>query len=383
MSNKKKIAKRAAQAAAFTVGGGIALAFGMSGSAHADEIVVQSSEVTNAGVAAANSGGNVGVGNASTNVAANGQAAAGGLASNQASASNTSNGTANITTGQATATGSIADTDVDQAAATGDSGGLTVAVQDSDVVNAGAAASNSGGNVGIGNASTNVAANGQLAAGLLASNQASASNTSNGTANIATGAATATGNLSSTDIDQSVDLGDSNGVLDLLVQDTDVLNLGVAAANSGGNIGIGNASTNIAATGQGAFGLFAASNGSSTSNTSNGTANIATGAATATGNKSKTTVDQTIDGDPGNGGLGLVIQNAPVLNAGIGVANSGLDIGVGNASVNVDLLAQISFGLLSSNSASSNSWSDGFTTILTGTATGVGNDSITAVTQES
>jgi hypothetical protein len=99
----------------------------------------------------------------------------------------------------------------------------------------------------------------------------------------------------------------------VLVQNTQVLNLGVAAANSGGNIGIGNASTNIAATGQGAFGLFAASNGS----------------------------------------------------------------------VNVDLLAQISFGLLSSNSASANNLSDGFTTILTGIATGTGNDSVTAVTQES
>jgi hypothetical protein len=371
--------KRAVQAAAFTVGGGVALAFAMAGSAHADEITVQDSNVTNAGAGFANSGGNVAIGNASTNVAACAQGALGVVANNSCQSGNTSNGTANITTGAATATGSEATTTTDQSHDAGDDPGLLVGIQSSDVTNVGVAASNTGGNVGIGNASTNVAVNAQGAAGGLASNTGSASNTSNGTANIVTGAATATGNASKTTTDQDITGGDKAG-LAIIVQDTDVLNLGAAVANSGGNVGIGNISTNVAANLQGALGLVANNNGSAT-NASNGSANIKTGAANAIGNSSTTDVGQGIDIDPTT--LSLVIQSAPIVNAGFGLANSGLNAGLGNGSFNGDILAQVSFGLLSTNNGISGNLSDGFATILTGAANGVGNLSSTHVDQDS
>jgi hypothetical protein len=64
MSEKTPLARRAAQLAAFTVGGGIALTFALAGSASADEVTVQDADVTNAGVGVANSAGDAtGVGN--------------------------------------------------------------------------------------------------------------------------------------------------------------------------------------------------------------------------------------------------------------------------------------------------------------------------------
>lgn len=379
MSEKTPLAKRAAQFAVLTVGGGVALTFAMAGSASADDVTVQDAEVTNAGAAAANSGGNVAVGNASDNTAANGQGAVGLIASNNGSAENTSNGTASITTGEATATGSQAATSVDQEATGGDGPGLDVAVQDGDVVNAGVAASNSGGNIGVGNASTNVAVNAQGAAGGVASNIGGASNTSDGTASITTGAAKATGNASLTDVDQTADTGDGAG-LSLIVQNTDVLNLGAAAANSGGNLGIGNASGNLAINLQGAAGLIASNNGGA-SNKSDGTATIKTGAATATGNASATDIDQAADAGDG-AGLAVIVQNAGVLNLGLAAANSGGNVALGNVSGNLAVNAQGALGLIASNVGGASNDSDGDASITTGNATATGNQSATKVGQD-
>ena len=296
MSEKTNLVKRAAQAAAFTVGGGVAMTFAMAGSASADTITHQESNVTNAGAAAANSGGNVAIGNASTNVAGCAQGAMGGIASNTCNGGNASNGTASITTGEATAAGSVASTDVDQESAGSEDGGLAIASQDTDVTNAGVAAANSGGNVAVGNASTNIAVNAQGAGGGLASNSGSASNTSNGTAGITTGAAEAAGNVSKTTVDQAAASGEGNG-LAIAVQHTDVLNLGFAAANTGGNLALGNASFNLAANLQGAVGLIATNTGSAT-NASNGSGSVKTGGAKAAGNSSTTDVGQGIDIDP-------------------------------------------------------------------------------------
>lgn len=378
MSEKNNIVKRAAQAAALTVGGGVALTFAMAGTAGAQEITVQDSNVTNAGAAAANSGGNVAVGNASDNTASCAQGAVGFFASNSCQTGNTSNGTANVTTGAATATGSTAETQVAQEKTGSSDPGLVVTVQDADVVNAGAAAANSGGNVAIGNISHNDATNTQGAAGVIASNTGSASNTSNGTADITTGAATAAGNTSKTTIDQAAASGDGAG-LAIIVQDTDVLNLGLAVANSGGNLALGNASDNLAENLQGALGLVAVNNGSAT-NASNGSASIKTGAANAVGNASSTDIGQGVDIDPD--GLALVFQSANPVNAGIGLANSGFNPVVGNLSNNVETLVQVSFGLLASNTGVSGSLSDGFAAVLTGAATGVGNLATTHVDQD-
>jgi hypothetical protein len=247
------------------------------------------------------------------------------------------------------------------------------------VLNLGAAAANSGGNIGIGNASRNRAFNDQDADGLLfASNNGSASNKSDGKATITTGAATATGNQSVTNVNQAANPAGGPG-LSLVIQDADVLNLGVAAANSGGNVGIGNLSRNRAVNDQDASGLLA-SNVGGASNESHGTSSIATGAATATGNQSVTSVKQGADPDPG--GLNVVIQHAPVINAGIGLANSGFNVAIANLSHNTEVLAQVSFGLLASNVGTASNLSDGFTVILTGAASGVGNLAATTVEQD-
>jgi hypothetical protein len=376
MSNKPNFAKRAAKYAAFTVGGGIAL-IAMADTASADEVTVQDAEVTNAGVGVANSGGNVAVGNASNNTAATGQAAVGGLASNNAETSNESNGSVEIETGDAKATGNESETHIAQKADSDGGPGVVVAVQDSDVTNAGVGVANSGLNVGVGNVSNNTAVTGQLAVGLLASNNAETSNKSDGHVGIKTGDAEATGNKSKTGILQEMH-ADPNAGVAVVWQESDVDNVGIGVANSGLNVGVGNASTNTGVTLQGAIGLLA-SNNASTKNESNGGVEIETGDAKATGNQSETDIEQTADVDPA--ALAVVVQNAPVLNAGIGVANSGLNGGVANGSVNAAVVVQVSFGLLASNSSSVDNWSDGFLMIVSGDATGVGNDSKTTVKQ--
>ncbi len=95
---------------------------------------------------------------------------------------------------------------------------------------------------------------------------------------------------------QAASAADGAG-LGIFAQDSDVLNLGVAVANSGGNLALGNVSGNLAANGQGAFGLIASNNGSAT-NASNGSAVVRTGAANAQGNTSTTNIDQGINADP-------------------------------------------------------------------------------------
>ncbi len=209
-------------------------------------------------------------------------------------------------------------------------------------------------------------------------NSGSASNTSNGTAGITTGAAEAAGNVSKTTVDQAAASGKGNG-LAIVVQHTDVLNLGLAAANTGGNLALGNASFNLAANLQGAAGLIATNNGSAT-NASNGSASIKTGGAKASGNSSTTDVGQGIDIDPD--GFGLVFQAIHPTNAGLGVANSGLNGAIGNPSFNADILAQVSFGPLATNSGLAGSLSDGFATVLTGAGNGVGSQSTTTIKQD-
>jgi len=369
--------KRFAQLAALTIGGGVAMTFAMSSTASADEVVVQDADVTNTGVGVANSGGNTAVGNDSQNTAAAGQVAAGGLASNQADVSNESNGSASIETGDATGIGNHSETEVAQKH-TGNGGpGLSVVVQDTDVTNAGIGIANSGGNDATGNDSQNAAICGQLAVGFLASNSCDASNSSDGTAAIETGDATGIGNHSKTKVGQDADTGPGAG-LAIVLQDSDVLNLGFGLANTGNNDATGNDSNNLGITLQGAFGAFA-SNNASLKNSSNGKAYTKTGNATGIGNWSDTEVSQDADVDPA--ALAVVVQNAPVVNAGIGIANSGNNTDVGNSSANVEVVIQVSFGFLASNVADVDSWSDGFAFTATGDATGIGNQSATKVEQ--
>src|SRR5438067_2132099 len=122
------IAKRAAQATLITVGGGLALAFALAGSASADTITSQSAGVPNT-----------------------------------CDASNRSNGHASIATGNATGVGNMSRTDISQDAGGGAGAGLNVIAQGAGVANFGVGLANSGGNLALGNISNNLAGCGQLA----------------------------------------------------------------------------------------------------------------------------------------------------------------------------------------------------------------------------
>ncbi|HJR24542.1 MAG TPA: hypothetical protein VJ804_03660, partial [Acidimicrobiales bacterium] len=388
---------------------------------------LQVAGVLNTGIAAANSGGNLAVGNASFNAAGAVQGAGvgvgivpvvtalGATASNSASVSNESDGSAWIDTGDASATGNRSATHVSQGL---DSDELVIAPQIAGVVNAGAAAANSGGNVAVGNIAPSVAAAGQLAltgaggvpvvaAGqAVASNSLDVGNASDGSASIKTGDADAWGNVSTTDLSQHVDASiDGAGVV-VAPQVAFVANTGIGLANSGGNVAVGNVAPSIAVGAQVAavaageapvlLALSAvASNQASVTNASDGSATIHTGDATATGNWSSTALSQEVDADID--GLGLVVtpQVAGVLNAGIGVSNSGLNAAVGNASLNaagagqaalISSLADPNLVIVAgpataSNSADVSNASDGSAKVKTGDATATGNKSDTHLGQ--
>ncbi|MDP9019956.1 MAG: hypothetical protein M3N25_03995, partial [Actinomycetota bacterium] len=386
-------------------------------------LVDQEADVVNRGQARANSGGNIAVGNASRNRARNDQVAEAGdsdgnvVVANFASAKNISDGTAVIATGDATAIGNKSTTNVAQVADTDiDGAGFVLVDQEADVVNRGRARANSGGNIAVGNASRNQARNDQQAnavldpvdadieGNLVASNDGQVINTSDGTAGIATGDATAIGNHSTTNVAQVADADIDGAGFVLVDQEADVVNRGTARASTGGNTAVGNASVNVAINDQDAFlrvgprrGLAAddvvVSNVATTANTSDGTAVIATGDATAIGNKSTTNVAQVADAAIDGAGFALVNQDADVVNRGRARANSGGNTAVGNASVNVAINDQDAFvrvgprrGLVAekvvvSNIATTANTSDGSATIVTDCACAIGNHSTTNVAQ--
>jgi hypothetical protein len=280
------------------------------GQAGALEVVDQNANNVNVGVAVANTGGNLAVGNASDNDAGAAQAAVavgggGGdtVAVNTADASNSSNGTASVVTGPATANGNTANNNTTQVA-DGDAGGITIADQNANNVNVGIGVANTGLNAAVGNASDNDAGALQLAVAIggggddtVAANTANASNSSNGTASIITGPATAHGNIANNNTNQVL-----NGSGGLLVADQTVnnINFGAGIANSGLNLAAGNVSDNNAGALQlaialpGGGGDVVAVNDTSASNSSNGLANVVTGPATATGNTASNTNNQVL-----------------------------------------------------------------------------------------
>jgi hypothetical protein len=257
----------------------------------------------------------------------------------------------------------------------------TISSQSAPVVNSGVGVANSGGNVAVGNNSTNVAGCAQGAMGGIANNSCDAGGSSNGTATITTGDATATGNASTTNVDQQVAGDNGPGNLTVAGQAAPVANVGVGVANTGGNAAVGNNSTNIDGCAQGAAG-FVASNTCNAGGDSNGTASIHTGNATAVGNASSTTIDQGVGGGGSGPGLTVVGQFAPVLNAGLGVANTGLNGAVGNNSTNIDGCLQGASGFLASNTCTAGGDSNGTASIVTGNATGIGNSSTTTIGQQ-
>jgi hypothetical protein len=389
----------------------------------------QANLVTNLGAGFANSGDNEGIGNQSGNGAEVGQEATlsadpgldVGVVGQFGKASNTSDGTASITTGDATAVGNDSETVLTQ---TIDPSGIVVNTQAAAVVNAGVGIANSGGDTAVGNVSGNGAGGTQtteiatdnggattlIAGTVVGSNNGEASNTSDGSATISTGDATATGNQSSTRLDQEANGAiDGNGAI-FNTQLGLVTNTGIGLANSGGNTAIGNESENgsdfeqdvdIASDNAGTVdviaGIITASNDGTASNASDGSANIVTGNATATGNRSQTALTQDANGDIDGLGLNFNTQVGVVANAGLGVANSGGNRAVGNTSENEAALDQdveiasdndddvtltdIGF-VTGANSGTAENASDGTADIRTGNAQGTGNASSTTFTQD-
>jgi LPXTG-motif cell wall-anchored protein len=380
----------------------------------------QTATVVSVGVAAANSGLNLAVGNASLNVAAGAQNAAileqgnGSInaddlvVSNDTTVSTNSNGSAKIVTGPSNAVGNASTTNVSQAA-NHNGTGFTLADQNATVVNVGLAAANSGLNAAVGNASVNVAATAQNAriretgAGsiraddLVTSNNATTSTTSNGSATVITGASTAVGSASTTTVNQASNTNVVGNGFALNDQNAVVVNIGAGVANSGLNAAVGNGSINVAATNQiarireadgGSIRAddLAVVNNASNTNNSNGSASVTTGASDATGNRSTTTVNQAANTNVSGNGFALNDQNVGVVNAGFGLANSGLNLAVGNGSVNASASAQRAVirengagslrvdDAVASNSSQGGNTSDGTADITTGSATAIGND---------
>jgi hypothetical protein len=377
--------------------------------------------VANAGVGVANSGLNAAVGNASgqlplindggpESLAGLGQSAqigssnnqnapvdpvvviaAGPLAaSNSATVSNASDGTAKVGTGSATATGNASSTDLTQA----QSGnvaqmGLVIGTQAAGVANVGAGVANSGLNLAVGNASSNrstgtenalIASENEtvdsiptiVALGpVIAANSGTSANASDGEACVCTGDATASGNVSQTTLDQDLDLATTTGTV-VITEAGGVLNAGLGLANSGANLAVGNISTNTADLDQDSIindallglpivGPQIANNGGNVGNTSAGTGKVGTGKATATGNQSTTGFAQAAAVDSQ---LAVSTLTGGTTNAGLGLANAGLNLGVGNASVNDVSLAQSADGAgVVSNSGEATNDSDGTATI--------------------
>jgi hypothetical protein len=366
-------------------------------------INTQAAVVANAGLGVATTGGNSATGSLSPglnggNVASLTQRAAVGsdnagattvaapviTAANSASVGNATDGTADISTGSADATGNASSTDITQDPASEVSGlGLVVNTQVAGVANLGLGVANTGGNTAIGNESDNAGndatpaafatqnaliGTGNLGGGttdvtafgpMTAANQAEVGNESDGTARIRTGAAQAQGNVSTTSINQAEDGTVSGLGVVINTQAAGVANIGVGVANTGLNLAIGNESDNggggaiganvgpgadltqnalIGATNTGgttditSFGPMTANNAGRAENSSDGTAQVGTGNALATGNTSATTISQHQSSEVRDMGVDVSTQVGGVANVGAAVANSGLNLAIGNAS---------------------------------------------------
>jgi hypothetical protein len=392
--------------------------------------------VVNAGIAAASSGGNTAIGNTADDEAVVSQEAdilddnsgdatlVAGLviASNNGTASSASDGEATITTGDAAAAGNQSQTVLAQNA-NGEIDGLGIVLntQPAVVANVGVGVANSGGNEATGNASTGFAdvdSNAEAVtdnedASLIApfvtvATSNSSESASDGTADIRTGAAQATGNTSATHLTQ-----DASGHAPGLVLNTQlggVLNAGAAVANSGGNVAFGNTSQNEAELQQDAdilsdndgnaegiaLGAVTASSSGTAANASDGNAVIKTGSAQAQGNVSSTFLGQSTESSVSGLGANLSTQIAGVANVGVGAANSGLNIAVGNDSENdaeADQEAEIGSAndddvelnfigpVTAATSADVSNASDGRAKVKTGGALATGNASATNLSQ--
>jgi len=276
-----------------------------------------------------------------------------------------------------------------------------VPVQRANVNNVGVAIGNSGLNAAVGNVTLGnfIALTPQLALALeigsgddvaLANNSAASTNNSNGTALIETGDACAAGNVAANVVNQNAATFAPFASFIVTVQDANINNTGVGIANSGLNAAQGNQTNGnfIAISPQialalalgGGDDLAIANNAARNSNSTDGTAGIKTGHATATGNWATNGVSQEA-WSFGGGPLNITLQSAPMNNFGVGIANTGLNNGQGNQTTGILLAVspQLAIGLslgglgIGNNAADTSNSSNGTSGIATGNATATGN----------
>ena len=410
--------------------------------------------VTNRGDARAVSGSNTARGNASANLPVNCQVISSGpcfgrgrgansgggnsriaVPANFGQATNTSNGSASIVTGDSSAYGNKSSSAVSQGVWSNIGGsGFVIFEPTANIVNRGIGFAGSGGNAAIGNASKNLTINcqelftapcfgrgrGARAAGArginVASNFGSATNNSNGAARIVTGDSFASGSESTNSIAQHLasDIAGSGFVI--YDPAAAAINRGNARAVSGSNLAVGNGSANLAlncqvnssgpcflqgrrggaGTGGGQGNRVVNANFGEAVNNSNGDASIDTGSSGATGNTSTTSVAQTLDlGINGFGGMVFFDPTALVVNRGVAAAVSGNNLATGNNSANAALNCQLISasgctigragrarinGIATNDGrAVNNSW--GSASIKTGCSCALGNRTATAIKQ--
>jgi hypothetical protein len=278
----------------------------------------------------------------------------------------------------------------------GQAGAFVSSDQDATTTNVGVGVANTGGNAAVGNASTNSATSDQTASATggggagndtVAVNDSNTSNNSNGSATIVTGHANAVGNDATNNTQQVAKADDAAGAPFVLAdQDVTTTNIGVGVANTGLNVAAGNLSDNTSdvdqhATANGGGGDAVAVNTGTASNNSNGTATIITGNATAVGNQALNNAVQVVDAD-GASSFVLADQSVDTLNAGFGIANSGINFAFGNLSTNDNTPSQTATAVggagdqIAANTITATNNSAGNALIATGNATGIGSASV-------
>jgi hypothetical protein len=220
-----------------------------------------------------------------------------------------------------------------------------------------------------------------LALASSGSNDAAATDqgTGQGVALVDTGSANVTGLAASTAVTQVVHLLDAN---EQTQQNASAVNIGVGVGNSGANQAVGQLSA------MGPDGAAVAVTWGPS-----GTASVASGSATATGDQSNTTIIQVAVGTAADDGTLQIVQRAVVVNFGAGLASSGANaagaLGDNDAMLTQAIVLALLSMLLPSTPSSGAALAavgvpdaaGGQATVRTGSAIAVGNDSTTTIRQ--
>jgi hypothetical protein len=224
-----------------------------------------------------------------------------------------------------------------------------------------------------------------------AGNSAGGGNTGVGLALVVSGDAAATGGATDDTISQKA-LVKAVGTGEIeIIQIALVVNLGVGIANTGGNTATGLDAVNVIGIGQGASAGDGAaggtaSNGLTATNDASGNGAITTGDATAVGNTGSVQVTQAADAAAGSG-LIISDQATDITNLGVAFGNTGLNLVIGNAVLQLILVDQAAGGgsggaaASAGNAATATNSATGRAAVTTGGATATGNASSTTIDQ--